>query len=178
MEELDDNCGDGSSRTRSQFGDATATSTGGASLRSATNPRVVNAVGAMPFHAASISGAQASDWEVGSSRFDDATEVSSLLDTADPSITVASSHGTGTRICWTDEGAERILMETLLCDETPQNVLELRRQWPALCFDQHVEVPDTRQLNLVLYKLRDERKIDQWPPNGTNQKPCWTKRHM
>jgi len=116
-------------------------------------------------------GAQATRY---SSRFDDATEAS-VESPGDGTTSSLSATGSGhahpaaaRRCCWSDEQTEQILMDTLIKSDNPQNVLEYRRQWPE------APMPDTRQLNRVLYKLRDEGKIVQCPPNGTNQKPCWT----
>lgn len=96
----------------------------------------------------------------GDSRFDDATEI-----TADTTVPITSPQ-TPSGVAWSDQETETILMDALVTED-PRNVLELRRQWPR------PPIPDTRQVNRVLYKLRDEGQILQCPSNGTNKKPCW-----
>ena len=72
-------------------------------------------------------------------------------------------------LCWDDNQVMDILTTTLV-DDIPQNVLDYRRKWPQ------PPIPDTRQLNRVLYKLRETGEVQECPPNGINQKPCWIRR--
>ena len=72
------------------------------------------------------------------------------------------------RCCWSDDEVKWILMERLV-NSTPQNVLKYRRQWPE------EPIPETSQLNKILYMLRDAGEIQQCPPDGTNKKPCWVR---
>ena len=71
---------------------------------------------------------------------------------------------------WSDEVVERWASNLLACtNEEDLNILDLRRRWVK------IPVPDTRQLNRVMYRMRDRGQVEQLPPNGKNQKPCWRK---
>jgi hypothetical protein len=94
-----------------------------------------------------------------------------------PSLLIMTNPPAASNNVWSDAEAERIVMDLLLSNGTattgngpppsPPNVLDLRRSWTR------EPVPDTRQLNRVLYQLCDKGEIEQLPPNGKNQKPCW-----
>ena len=111
------------------------------------------------------------------SRYDDATQDDTkdpLIDQYFPAHTTVTSTLTPPSEGYgglSDAEIKKILLEDgLLQTEKPQNVLDIRRQWPS----GHQPVPTVQQLNRIIYKLRDEGKVLQCRSNGTkSQKPCW-----
>ena len=111
------------------------------------------------------------------SRYDDATQDGTkdpLIDRYFPDHTTVTSTLTPPSEGYgglSDAEIKKILLEDgLLLRDKPQNVLDIRRQWPS----GHQPVPTVQRLNRILYHLRDERKILQCPSNGAkSQKPCW-----
>ena len=110
------------------------------------------------------------------SRYDDATQDGTndpLINRYFPDHTTVTSTLTPPSEGYgglSDSEIKKILLEDgLLQTDKPQNVLEIRRQWPS-----GQPVPTVQQLNRIMYHLRDEGKILQCPSNGTkSQKPCW-----
>ena len=62
-----------------------------------------------------------------------------------------------------------LLKDGVLTKDNPKNVLDIRRQWPP----DRQPVPETRQLNRILYQLRQDGKVVECPPNNYNKKPTW-----
>ena len=68
---------------------------------------------------------------------------------------------------WSDKEVRARLVELLPGLSEPQDVLQLRRKFEE-------PIPDTRQLNRILYDLEKQSVALRSPPSGKNQKPRWS----
>ena len=69
---------------------------------------------------------------------------------------------------WADDELRPFLVDVLEQSQQPQDVLELRRQFPQ-------PLPDTRQLNRILYGMEKDKTIQRHSPLAErNSKPRWS----